>query len=65
MVDFERNSAGEGVMAIYFSKTLFTPAGLDIAATSAKPNPEAMAACLDRVRASPSLRPHVDALVSI
>jgi hypothetical protein len=65
VVDFMRDSAGEGVMAIYFSKTLFTPAGMDIAATSAKPRAEAIAACIDRVRASATLRPHVEALVLI
>lgn len=65
VVDFVRDSAGEGVMAIYFSKTLFTPAGMDIAATSARPRAEAIAACIDRVRASATLRPHVDALVSL
>jgi hypothetical protein len=62
VVDFSRDA---GVMAIYFSKTLFTPAGLDIAASSAKPDPAAVAACLARVRASATLRPHADALVAV
>jgi len=56
---------GAGVMAIYFSKTLFTPAGMDIAASSPTPDPAAIEACVGRLRASASLRPHLDALVEI
>lgn len=60
VVDFDRE-----LIAIYFSKTLFTPAGLDIASRSASPDPAGVAACLARVRASAFLRPHADALVEI
>jgi hypothetical protein len=62
VVDFDRAAK---VMAIYFSKTLFTPAGLDIATNSPTPDPATVAACEGRVRAAASLRPHADALVDI
>jgi hypothetical protein len=62
VIDLERE---RGLMAIYFSKTWFTPEGIDIAASSPSPDPEAVAACIERVRASPSLQTLVDALVPI
>lgn len=62
VVDLDRDA---GVMAIYFSKTLFTPEGMDVAASSPTPDPAAVAACVARVRASASLRPYADALVEI
>jgi hypothetical protein len=62
VVDLDRDS---GLMAIYFSETWFTPEGMDIATRSPTPNPAAIAACMARVRASASLRSHVDALVEV
>ena len=62
VVDFDRNA---GVMAIFFSKTLFTPAGMDIASSSPTPDAATIAACIDRVRVSATLRPHAEAMVEI
>lgn len=62
VVDLDREAQ---VAAIFFTKTLFTPAGLDVASTRAQPDAAAVAACLARLQAAPSLRPHLDALVEL
>lgn len=62
IVDLDREA---GVMAIFFTKTLFTPAGLDIAARSPTPEPAAITACKARIEASAMLRPHLAALVEL
>lgn len=62
----DRESDGDyRIMAIYFTKTLFTPAGLDIVATSPTPDPADIDACVARIAVAASLRPHVDALVEL
>ncbi|PRQ06289.1 hypothetical protein [Enhygromyxa salina] len=62
VVDLDREAQ---IMAIYFSKTLFTPAGLDLASISPTPDPAAIQASLARVRRAAVMRPHVDDLVQI
>ena len=51
-----------GVIAIYFEPTLFTPAGVDIAARSPRPDDAAVAAARTSVAAVPGLGPHVKKL---
>lgn len=62
VIDLDRDA---GLMAIYFSKTWFTPEGMDIATRSAAPDPATIDACMARVRVSASLSRHVDALVEV
>lgn len=56
---------GDRIMAIYFTKTLFTPAGLDIVATSPTPARADIDACVARISVAALLRPHVEALVEL
>ena len=62
VVDLDREA---GVLAIYFSKTLVTPEGLDLATRAAEPEPAPLAACVARLRAWPALHPQLDGLVEI
>lgn len=41
-----------GVAAIFFTRTLFTPVGLDIVSREAKPDPATVEACVERLRAA-------------
>lgn len=62
VVDIDRPG---GIAAIYFTKTLFTPAGLDIVTRSARPHPDDVSACIARVDDDPVVATHVHALEEI
>ncbi|MEQ9321228.1 MAG: hypothetical protein RIF41_18840 [Polyangiaceae bacterium] len=57
VVDLDRD-----VAAIYFTKTLFTPEGLDVVTRAATDDEEAVGACVERIVSEPVLEPHVRAL---
>lgn len=52
-----------GVMAIYFTPTLFTPAGMDIVARD--PDPDAIDAARSAAMALPGLDAHIATLVTL
>lgn len=57
--------ASAEVMAVYFTPTLFTPAGIDIVARAPSPSPDAIDAARSGALALPGLEEHVAALVTL
>lgn len=62
VIDLDRK---RGLAAIYFTKTLFTPEGLDVVSRAAIPDDGAVRACLERVEVDPVIAPHVRDLETI
>ena len=62
VVHHNRNA---GILAIYFTPTLFTPAGMDIVSRSPQPNAAAVEAARAAAAAIPGLDTQVSTLVSL
>lgn len=59
------HDAQAGLAVIFFTKTLFTPAGVDIIARTTPPSAEALAEGREALSARPDLRAHLAALVAL